>query len=157
MRVGDILRRKGTRIGTVRLNETVETALRLLKLEDCGALVVKDVCRTEGNTLVGLLSEREVVRGLAERGPGVLGQPVTALMRRDPACCGPEDPVHRVIKLMDEHALHHVPVLDGTALIGVLSVRDLVDAQVEAAVEAHIGRADAHAEERGEFPVAAHQ
>lgn len=144
MRVGDILRGKGTRIGTVRVNETVETALRLLRAEDTDGLVVKDVCRTEGNTVVGVLSEHEVVRGLSERGPSVLAQPVTALMRRDPVSCHPGDPVRRVLELMDEHAVRHVPVLDGATLVGVISVRDLIRFQ----------RAQAEA---WDFPVAAHQ
>ncbi len=63
MKVGDILRsKKGTRIVTVRMNETVATAAQLLRTENVGALVVKDVCRTEGNVAVGMFSERDVTR-----------------------------------------------------------------------------------------------
>lgn len=152
MRVEDILRTKGTRIGTVRVNETVETALRLLRTEQTDGLVVKDVCRTEGNTVVGVLSEHEVVKGLTERGAAVLAQPVTAVMRRDPVFCRPGDPVHHVLRIMDEHAVRHVPVLDGATLIGVISVRDLIHVQV---ARAQVAGADA--DESWEFPVAAHQ
>ena len=133
MRVEDILRRKGTRIGTVRINETVETALRLLKAENTGALVVKDVCRTEGNTVVGVISERDIVRGLTDRGPGILSLPVTAVMSNHPVCCAPGDSVRRVLQLMDEHTIRHIPVLDGASLVGVVSVRDLIKAQLDAA------------------------
>ena len=133
MRVEDILRRKGTRIGTVRINETVETALRLLKAENTGALVVKDVCRTEGNTVVGVISERDIVRSLTDRGPGILSLPVTAVMSNHPVCCAPGDSVRRVLQLMDEHTVRHIPVLDGASLVGVVSVRDLIKAQLEAA------------------------
>ncbi|MDQ2104636.1 CBS domain-containing protein [Azospirillum isscasi] len=149
MRVEDILRRKGTRIGTVRINETVETALRLLKAENTGALVVKDVCRTEGNTVVGVISERDIVRGLTDRGPGILALPVTAVMSNHPVCCAPGDSVRRVLQLMDEHTVRHIPVLDGASLVGVVSVRDLIKAQLEAAPP------DADPGEAVNYPVAA--
>ena len=67
MRVGDILNRKSTRIATIRMNETVATAARLLRDENISALVVKDVCRTEGNVAVGMFTERDVVRAIAQR------------------------------------------------------------------------------------------
>ena len=149
MRVEDILRRKGTRIGTVRINETVETALRLLKAENTGALVVKDVCRTEGNTVVGVISERDIVRSLTDRGPGILSLPVTAVMSNHPVCCAPGDSVRRVLQLMDEHTVRHIPVLDGASLVGVVSVRDLIKAQLVAAPP------DAVPGEAVSYPVAA--
>lgn len=149
MRVEDILRKKGTRIGMVRVNETVDTALRLMKMENTGALVVKDVCRTEGNTVVGVISERDVARGLVDRGPDILRLPVSALMARDPFCCHPSDTVRHVMGLMDEHGIRHVPVLDGTTLVGVVSVRDLIRRQLEDAV---LPAADAW-----DYPVAANQ
>ncbi|MGQ9371965.1 CBS domain-containing protein [Azospirillum sp. ST 5-10] len=126
MKVEDILRRKGTRINMVRINETVETALTLMRRENIGALVVKDVCRTEGNTVVGVISERDVVRGLVERGPAILVLPVSELMTRNPVVCQSSDSLHHVLTLMDEHAIRHVPVLDDGTLVGVVSVRDLI-------------------------------
>lgn len=131
MKVEDILRNKGTRINMVRVHETVETALKLLKAENIGALVVKDVCRTEGNTVVGIISERDVVRGLVDQGPGILKQPVAALMTRNPITCVPSDPMERVLTLMDEHSIRHIPVLDGFTLVGVVSVRDLIRLQLD--------------------------
>lgn len=131
MKVEDILRNKGTRINMVRVHETVETALALLKAENIGALVVKDVCRTEGNTVVGIISERDVVRGLVDRGPAVLKQPVSTLMTRNPITCAPSDPMERVLTLMDEHSIRHIPVLDGFTLVGVVSVRDLIRLQLD--------------------------
>lgn len=131
MKVEDILRKKGTRINMVRVHETVETALKLLKAENIGALVVKDVCRTEGNTVVGIISERDVVRGLVDHGPGILKQPVSSLMTRNPVICAPSDPMERVLTLMDEHSIRHIPVLDGFTLVGVVSVRDLIRLQLD--------------------------
>jgi CBS domain-containing protein len=146
MKVEEILRTKGTRINMVRVNETVETALALMRRENIGALVVKDVCRTEGNTIVGVISERDVVRGLVDRGPAILGQPVSALMSRNPITCGPTDSVRHVLQLMDEHSIRHVPVLDGFTLVGVISVRDLIKRQLADATD-----------EQWDYPVAVNQ
>ena len=68
MQVGDILRKKSTRIATVRMNETVAIAAQLMRASNISALVVKDVVRTEGNTAVGMFTERDVVRAIAEHG-----------------------------------------------------------------------------------------
>ena len=68
MKVGDILRKKNTRIATVRMNETVAIAAQLMRASNISALVVKDVVRTEGNTAVGMFTERDVVRAIAEHG-----------------------------------------------------------------------------------------
>lgn len=130
MNVEDILRRKGTRISMVRVNETVEVALKLMKGDNIGALVVKDVCRTEGNTVVGIISERDVVRALVDQGASILTKPVSAFMTRNPIICSPADSVRHVLKLMDEHAIRHVPVLDGGTLVGVMSVRDMIKYQL---------------------------
>lgn len=162
MKVEDILRKKGTRIGMVRVNETVATALRLMKAENTGALVVKDVCRTEGNTVVGVVSERDVVRALVDRGAAILEQPVSALMTRDPYCCSPSDPVRHVLSLMDEHGIRHVPVLEGATLVGVVSVRDLIRRQLEdmtaaALVPAAVAAADSAAADSWDYPVVANQ
>jgi len=149
MRVDDILRRKGLRTGTVGPDETVAAALRLLAAEDTDALLVTDVGQGEGGPAVGVLSERDVVRGLRERGAAVLEQPVAALMRRDPVCCRPGDSVRRVRQLMDEHKVRHIPVLEGAALVGIITDHDLIKTP---AMEAR-----AYSIETWDFPVAAHQ
>jgi len=68
MQVGDILRKKTARVATVRMNETVAIAAQLMRASNISALVVKDVVRTEGNTAVGMFTERDVVRAIAEHG-----------------------------------------------------------------------------------------
>ena len=68
MQVGDILRKKTARVATVRMNETVAIAAQLMRSSNISALVVKDVVRTEGNTAVGMFTERDVVRAIAEHG-----------------------------------------------------------------------------------------
>ena len=64
MQVGDILRKKTPRVATVRMNETVAIAAQLMRASNISALVVKDVVRTEGNTAVGMFTERDVVRAI---------------------------------------------------------------------------------------------
>ena len=127
MKVEEILRKKKEpRIITIRMNETVEVAIRLLRRENIGALIVKDVVRTEGNTVVGMFSERDVVRALADRGPAALKMRVADLMSRTIVSCSPQDELSRVLELMERHHIRHLPVLDGIAPVGVVSVRDIL-------------------------------
>lgn len=126
MKVAEILKGKGTRILTVRLDETVEVAARLMAAEKVGGLVVKDVVRTEGNTCVGMFTERDALRGLVERGPAVMRMPVEKLMSKTLISCGPEDELDDVVEKMDRHAIRHLPILEEHTLIGVVSVRDVI-------------------------------
>jgi CBS domain-containing protein len=126
MKVADILTEKGTRIITVRMNETVEVAARLMAAENIGALVVKDVVRTEGNTCVGMFSERDVVRALVDHGPGAMQTPVNKLMSSRFISCAPGDELTSVMEKMDTHGIRHLPVLENHTLIGVISVRDVI-------------------------------
>lgn len=126
MKVEHILRGKGTRIATVRSNETVETAIKLLRREQVGALVVKDVVRTEGNTVVGMFSERDVVRALADHSTAALKMTVASLMSMNVISCGLNDTLDHVRQLMNEHHIRHVPVLANYSLVGVVSARDLL-------------------------------
>lgn len=131
--VDDILRtKKSTRIVTVRLRETVATAVALMKRENVSALVVKDVCRTEGNVVVGIFSERDVARALATHGAAALDMPVSASLDRPLARCTLHDTVNHVLRLMDEHQVRLLPVLeDHHALAGVVSISDVIRHQVE--------------------------
>ena len=126
MKVRSILERKGTRIVTVRVGETIATAVRLLKRDDIGALVVKDVCRTEGNTVVGILSERDIVRALDEHGPATLDMKVGDLMTGRVIHCIEDDDLDRVAELMREHRIRHLPVLEEGRMVGIVSANDVL-------------------------------
>ena len=116
------------------MGETVETATRMLRRENIGAVVVKDVCGTEGDTIMGMLSERDVVRALVDHVPAVLNKPVSSLMSTNVICCRPADD----LALFDRYQIRHLPVIDGTALIGVISIRDIIAVSAaEAARTAH--------------------
>jgi len=146
MRVEDILRSKNHRIVMIRMNETVETAARLMKAENIGALVVKDVCRTEGNIVVGMFTERDIARSLLEHGARVLQMPISSLMSRNLTTCAPTDSLAHVLGLMEDKHIRHVPVLDGDTLVGLVGVRDFIG----------IRRAEITAEEKAGAPELAH-
>jgi len=136
-KVDDILREKrNTRILTVRLRETVATAVALMKRENVSALVVKDVCRTEGNVVVGIVSERDVARGLADHGAAVLDMEVSAFVNRPLACCKLNDSLGTILAVMDEHQVRLLPVLEDHTLVGVVSISDVIRHLVEAKIPA---------------------
>jgi CBS domain-containing protein len=136
MNVGDILRKKSTRIATVRMNETVAIAAQLLRAGNISALVVKDVCRTEGNTAVGMFSERDVVRAVAEHGAAGLNLKVSNLISvQQLISCRSTDTLEHVRHLMNKNHIRHVPVIDDYTLIGVVSIRDISTALEDGGIE----------------------
>lgn len=126
MKVADVLKEKGTRIITVRMHEPVEVAARLMSSENIGALAVKDVVRTEGNTCVGMFSERDIVRALVEHGTDAMQMPVEKLMTKKFVSCAPNDELPAVMEKMDSYSVRHLPVIEDHSLIGVISVRDVI-------------------------------
>lgn len=125
MKIEQVLRNKGNRIVSVRIESTVEQTAHVLHKENIGAVVVKDVCGSEGDTVVGMFSERDVVRALAEKGSSALKTPVWSLMSKSVISCSPGDDVEHALELMDRYHIRHMPVLDDQNLIGVVSIRDL--------------------------------
>jgi CBS domain-containing protein len=135
MQVSDILsKRKGSRVVTVRMNETVGVAAQLMHANNVGGLVVKDVVRTEGNTAVGMFTERDVVRAIAENGVAGLSLKVSQLISvQRLVSCASTDSLEHVSHLMREHHIRHLPVIDNYTLAGVISIRDVSAAFDEAA------------------------
>jgi CBS domain-containing protein len=126
MQVGDVLRKKTARVATVRMNETVAIATKLMRSANISALVVKDVVRTEGNTAVGMFTERDVVRAIAEHGAAGAHMRVSQFIsvQQLVSCCS-SDTLDHVRHLMNKHHIRHVPVIDNYSLIGVISMRDI--------------------------------
>jgi CBS domain-containing protein len=126
MQVGDILRKRTARVATVRMNETVAVAAQLMRASNIGALVIKDVVRTEGNTAVGMFTERDVVRAIAEHGAAGLelkvSQCVSVLQL---VSCGLTDTLEHVHHLMRSKHIRHLPVIDNCSLVGVVSAGDI--------------------------------
>ena len=109
MKVGDILRKKNTRIATVRMNETVAIAAQLMRASNISALVVKDV-----------------VRAIAEHGAAGVNMKVSQLISVQQliSCCA-DDSLEHVRHLMNKNHIRHMPVIDDHTLIGVISIRDI--------------------------------
>src|ERR1700709_2594821 len=140
MKVGDILRKKNTRIAPVRMNETVAIAAQLMRASNISALVVKDVVRTEGNTAVGMFTERDVVRAIAEHGAAGVNMKVSQLISvQQLVSCTSTDSLEHVRHMMNRNHIRHLPVIDNYSLIGVVSIRDISTAFDEAATGGQTG------------------
>ncbi len=137
MQVGDILRKKTSRVVTVRMNETVGIAAQLMRANNISALVVKDVVRSEGNTAAGMFTERDVVRAIAEHGAAGVNLKVLQLISvQQLVSCSSTDTLEHVRHLMNKHHIRHLPVIDNYSLISVISMREVSSAFDEAATSA---------------------
>ena len=129
MQVGDILRQKAARVVTIRMNETVTVAAQLMRANNISALVIKDVVRTEGNTAVGMFTERDVVRTIAAHGAAGANLRISQLISvQKLVACSSTDTLEHVRHLMNVHPIRHLPVIDNFSLAGVVSMRDVAAA-----------------------------
>ena len=127
MHVRDVLHRKGSTVVTVPPTTTVESLLQTLADHNVGAVVVS----TDGSTVEGLVSERDVVRGLAVSGPALLHQQISTIMSTELRTAVPEDTIDRVMLEMTEHRVRHLPVLVDGALTGIVSIGDAVKIRID--------------------------
>ena len=139
MKVREILGAKGSRVVTIRSDATLSAAVHRLALERIGALVVSD----DGVRVAGILSERDVVAGLARDGADLLatGRRVADLMTRNVVTCGPDDTVKWLMAEMTRRRVRHLPVLDDGRLVGIVSIGDVVKSRLgEVELEATVLR-----------------
>ena len=122
MRVSEIIKDKGSKVVSVSPTDSVERVSRVLRDARIGAVPVVD----EGGGLAGILSERDIVRSVADRGSGVLTEPVSNLMTREVRTCSPESSVDQLMNQMIDERIRHLPVLEQDALVGIVSVSDVV-------------------------------
>jgi CBS domain-containing protein len=127
VQISRLIRRKGHEVATIDGAETVRTALGLLAEHGIGALVVS----SDGRHVDGIVSERDVARGLHERGAGLLAEPVSSVMTAQVHTCPPEASVHDLAKTMTEHRVRHVPVVQDGELVGIVSIGDVVKARLD--------------------------
>jgi len=127
-RVADILDLKGHTVFTIKPNETVETLSRRLKQKQIGAMAVSD----DGETLFGIVSERDVAYGVAAHRGELHTLPVSALMTTKVITCTPEDSLETAAKMMSALRVRHLPVTDGNKLVGVIAMRDIIGHRLEA-------------------------
>jgi CBS domain-containing protein len=134
MRISDVLRHKGAEVATVRGDASVADLLKRLATHNVGALVVSD----DGETVAGIVSERDVVRRLHVEGEGLLHHKVRDIMTSDVATCEPHDAVDDLMRVMTERRVRHVPVLVDGKLAGLVSIGDVVKSRMgELEDEAH--------------------
>lgn len=123
MHVAEILKTKGNKVVTVRPDLGIEHLAQRLKLEGIGAAVVS----ASGTTVDGIISERDIVRALADYGAGGLAEKTAAdLMTRAVVTCTPDDTISHVSKVMTRRRIRHLPVVDDGRLAGIVSIGDVV-------------------------------
>jgi len=122
MNVEGILRAKGAAVVTIKPDATIGSLVQGLREARIGAMVVSD----DGRAVLGIISERDVVRGLAERGPRILDTPVAELMTRNVVSCALQDTVKQVMAEMTKRRVRHLPVVADGVLSGIVSIGDVV-------------------------------
>jgi CBS domain-containing protein len=135
MRIADVLRAKGTGVAVVGPDVSVSDLIGVLAERNIGALPVVD-----GDRLVGIVSERDVVRRLHASGAGLLAARVAEIMTVDVTTCSPGDDVADTARVMTAGRFRHLPVVEGGDLTGIVSIGDLVKARIDAleAERAHL-------------------
>lgn len=128
MKVRDILTQKQINgVESIGVHETVSTLVARLSEKKIGALVVTG---SDGG-LCGIISERDVVRGLAQDGDNCLRAPISKYMTADVVTAAPQDEKISVLEKMTAGRFRHVPIVDGGEVVGVVSIGDLVKARIE--------------------------
>ncbi|SEF16317.1 CBS domain-containing protein [Jiangella alba] len=127
MRISDIIRSKGKGVVTVPPDTDVRTLLTVLAESRIGAVVVSP----DGETISGIVSERDIVRALAARGASVLSEPVSAIMTADVQTCAPHQHIDELAEAMTLGRFRHMPVVsDAGGLDGIVSIGDVVKIRI---------------------------
>jgi CBS domain-containing protein len=128
MRIREVVAAKpDNTVVTVTPGATVRELTALLAEHNVGALVVS----SDGTTVDGIVSERDVVRRL-HSDPDVLAATVEAIMTEDVHTCAPDDSLDEMMSVMTERRIRHVPVCDGDRLVGIISIGDVVKHKISA-------------------------
>ncbi|HEY5210278.1 MAG TPA: CBS domain-containing protein [Stellaceae bacterium] len=127
MNVRSILEHKGRTVATIRPDTGIEAAVALMRFKGVGALVVS----TDSAVVEGIISERDIVRALAEWGTDIGGMRVATLMSRDVVTCTEADSIADLMRIMTERRFRHIPVVERGALVGIVSIGDVVKSRIE--------------------------
>jgi len=122
IRISHILKDKGGKVVTISPDMTIAEVVDVLKRERIGAVVALG----EKKDLAGILSERDVAHGLAEHGGKLLAMRAADFMTRTVVTCTPENSVEEVMQEMTVRRIRHLPVVDDGALVGIISIGDVV-------------------------------
>ena len=127
MNVASILQSKGRNVVTARPARTIAYVVEKLKGKGIGALVVSE----DRSAVLGIISERDILRGLAEHGARVLDMRVADLMTRDVITCSPATEIDELMGVMTENRIRHLPVVEDEALSGIVTIGDVVKSRLE--------------------------
>jgi|SRR5262245_3233773 len=122
MTVQAILSVKGGNVVSIEPTATLEAAVKTLTDNRIGALLVLG----PDHRVIGIVSERDIVRALAERGAGVLKEPLAQVMTRKVVTCSPSETVQTIMERMTTGKFRHVPVIDQDQVFGIISIGDVV-------------------------------
>lgn len=126
MRIADVLRNKGSAVTTVSPETSIADLLDLLTRLNIGALIVVDQ-----DAVIGMVSERDVVRGIQKRGADALNDRVFDIMTTELYTCLPDDSVDSLAETMTEHRIRHLPVMIERRLVGIVSIGDVVKSRMD--------------------------
>jgi CBS domain-containing protein len=127
MRISDVLRVKGGNVVTVPPDAEVGHLLNVLAEHRIGAVVVS----ANGTTVDGIVSERDIVRALAARGPSVISEPVTAIFTADVFTVDLDAQLEDLMRIMTERKVRHLPVVVDGVLAGIVSIGDVVKKRID--------------------------
>ena len=127
MKIGDVLKAKGSGVVTMRPDSTIDTVVRRMRLERIGAVIISP----DGKSVIGILSERDILRALAEHGTALLTLKAEDLMTREVITCSREDTLQSVMVKMTQRRIRHLPVVEQGQLAGIVSIGDAVKSRLE--------------------------
>jgi CBS domain-containing protein len=126
MIVAEILASKGRDVATTGPDRPLSEIVQELATRKIGALVV-----TERGRVVGIVSERDIVKAIGLRSPEILADPVSSIMTRDVVTCREGETINSVMSRMTRRRFRHMPVVEDDELVGIVSIGDVVKARIE--------------------------
>ncbi len=126
MFLSQVLKSKGDLVFTAQPGDTIATVAALLNGRRVGAMVIVD----EAHSVIGIVSERDIVRIVAEAGGEGLSRPISACMTRDVIFADPEETVDALLERMTDRRVRHLPVCHAGKLVGIISIGDLVKSKI---------------------------
>ena len=129
MQVETILQSKGMTVHTVTTHAPIADAVRILSQHRIGAVVVL----ADNGAVAGILSERDIVRHLADDPAGLMKHAVSEIMTREVITCGRDTAISELMEQMTRFRIRHIPIVEDGALIGIVSIGDVVKRKIEEA------------------------
>jgi CBS domain-containing protein len=128
MLLREILQSKGTLVHTIDASDSLETVVQELVRHNCGSLVVYD-SQSKSRCMVGIITERDILRALASHHAALCDLRVSEAMTRNVVIGAPHDSIEDTMGLMTNRRIRHLPVIDDDELIGLISIGDIVKTQ----------------------------